>query len=181
MDTRPRKGLKRSFVSAQQTPDVRDGGSKIEQLTRSYLKGTNSPLKFATKEEMERRENDEVCTKHGATIVAFEKETGETLCEKCVYLGQVENPVFTAVVAKQVKRKFDSEFNTFEKLCEELLSINQHEVRNRIQESVTVFFDACRTKIDELEQLTVAKVENSKNLNELVGILDETHNYMEDN
>jgi len=181
MDTRPRKGIKRSYAAAQETPDTGDRGSKIEQLTRSYLKTTNSPLKFATKEEMERRENDEVCSKHGGTIIAFEKDSGETICEKCVYLGQVENPVFTAVVAKQVKKKFDSEFNTFEKLCEELLSINQNEVRNRIQESVTHFFDSCRTKIDELEQLTVAKVENSKNLNELVGILDETHCYMEDN
>ena len=66
-------------------------------------------------------------------------------------------------------------------MCQELLSINQNEVRNRIQESVTLFFDTCRNKIDELEQLTVSKVENSKNLNELVGILDETHSHMEEN
>jgi len=61
------------------------------------------------------------------------------------------------------------------------MSINQTEVRNRIQESVTMFFDEIRTKCDELEEKTVAKIENSKNLNELVGILDETHGYMEKN
>lgn len=154
---------------------------RLDELTKSYLKTNKSPLRFATKVEMERRENDEVCSKHGNPIVAFEDKTGETLCEKCVYLGHVESPVFTAVVAKQIKRRFDSEFNTFEKLCEELMTINQTEVRNRIQESVTLFFDSLRAKCDELEEKTVAKIENSTNLNELVSILDETHNYMEEN
>ena len=183
MDSRYRRGMRRGGAPQEETPEAVPGdrNSRVEQLTRSYLKATNSPLRFATKEEMERREDDEVCNKHGNPIVAFEEKSGETLCEKCVYLGQVESPVFTAVVAKQIKKRFDSEFNTFEKLCEELMSINQTEVRNRIQESVTVFFDSIRAKIDELEELTVAKIENSKNLNELVGILEETHSYMEEN
>jgi ribosomal protein S17E len=167
----------------QETPEATGVGrsNRLEALTKSYLKANNSPLRFATKEEMERREDDEVCNKHGNPIIAFEEKDGETLCEKCVYLGQVDRPVFTAVVAKQVKKRFDSEYNTFEKLCEELLSINQTEVRNRIQESVTLYFDGIRSKIDELEEKTVAKIENSKNLNELVGILEETHDYMEKN
>jgi hypothetical protein len=153
----------------------------IENLTKTFLKITKSPLRFATKEEMERREEDELCKKHGNFIIAFEEKTGDTLCEKCVYTGQVEAPVFTATVAKQIKRVFDSEYSTFEKLCGELMSIDQSEVRNRIQESVCLFFDFIRAKCDELEERTVAKIENSKNLTELVSILDSTHSYMEDN
>lgn len=166
-----------------ETPDNNRSNRKmnIENLTKSFLKITKSPLRFATKEEMERREEDEVCTKHGNNIIAFEEKTGDTLCEKCVYLGQVESPVFTASVAKQIKRVFDSEYCTFEKLCSELMSINQSEVRNRIQESVCLFFDYIRAKCDELEERTVAKIENSKNLAELVSILDTTHSYMEEN
>jgi len=61
------------------------------------------------------------------------------------------------------------------------MSINQTEVRNRIQESVTMFFDSIRAKCDELEEKTVAKIENSKNLNELVEVLEDTHSYMEKN
>ena len=78
MENRARKGHSKS-LAAQETPIEEEKESKIEQLTRSYLKTSNSPLKFATKEEMERRENDELCSKHGAPIIAFEKETGETL------------------------------------------------------------------------------------------------------
>lgn len=182
MDTKRGRGTKRT-ADVLETPEGVHGDreKRLAELTKSYLKATKSPLRFATKEEMERRENDEICNKHGNPIVAFEEKTGETLCEKCVYLGQVESPVFTAVVAKQIKKRFDSEFSTFEKLCEELMSINQAEVRNRIQETVTTFFDSLRAKCDDLELKTVAKIENSKNLNELVGILDETHNYMEEN
>ena len=182
MDTKGRRGLKRTAL-AEETPEAgaKNKEARSEALIRSYLKSVKSPLRFATKEEMERRESDEVCNKHGNPIVAFEEKTGETLCEKCVYLGQVDSPIFTAVVAKQVKKRFDSEFGTFEKLCDELMSINQAEVRNRIQESVTLFFDSLRAKCDELEEKTVAKIESSKNLNELVAVLDETHNYMEEN
>lgn len=71
-----------------ETPDNNRSNRKmnIENLTKSFLKITKSPLRFATKEEMERREEDEVCTKHGNNIIAFEEKTGDTLCEKCVYL-----------------------------------------------------------------------------------------------
>ena len=182
MDTRrSRKG--KSAGNLQATPEGSSvmKGARLESLTKSYMKSNKSPLRFATKEEMERRENDEVWGKHGNPIIAFEEKDGATLCEKCVYTGQVEKPVFTAIVAKQIKKRFDTEFTIFEKLCDELMSINQTEVRNRIQESVTMFFDEIRTKCDELEEKTVAKIENSKNLNELVSILDETHGYMEKN
>lgn len=182
MDTKGKRGYKRA-AGVLETPEGHstERGMRLEELTKSYLKTHKSPLRFATKVEMERRENDELCNKHGNPIVAFEEKTGETLCEKCVYVGQAENPIFTAVVAKQIKRRFDSEFNTFEKLCEELMSINQTEVRNRIQESITLFFDSLRAKCDELEEKTVTKIENSTNLNELVKILEDTHTYMEDN
>jgi len=181
MDTRGRREISAGDLKA--TPEGRSTmrGTKLESLTKSYLKTNKSPLRFATKEEMERRENDEVCGKHGNPIIAFEEKDGATLCEKCVYTGQVDRPVFTAVVAKQIKKRFDTEFTIFEKLCDELMSINQSEVRNRIQESVIMFFDNIRAKCDELEEKTVAKIENSKNLNELVNILDETHGYMEKN
>jgi hypothetical protein len=182
MDTRTKRVTKRSRTDT--TPDQGREGSRahrLDNLTKSFLKGTPSPLKFATKEEMERRENDEVCAKHGNPIVAFEEESGETLCEKCVYLGEVNKPVFTAVVAKDVKRRFDVEYTTFEKLCKELMSIDQNEVKHRIQDSVTMFFDAIRAKCDELEEKTVAKIETSNNLNELVSTLDGMHSYMEEN
>lgn len=182
MDTR-RKQKHRSARAPQATPERASTirGTRLETLTKSYLKTNKSPLRFATKEEMERRENDEVCAKHGNPIIAFEEDDGATLCEKCIYLGQVNKPVFMAVVAKQIKKRFDTEFSIFEKLCDELMSINQTEVRNRIQESITQFFDGIRAKCDELEEKAVAKIENSKNLNELVNILDETHGYMEKN
>jgi hypothetical protein len=54
----------------------------IENLTKAYLKVTKSPFKFATKEEMERREDNELCQKHGGNIIAFEEKSGDTLCEK---------------------------------------------------------------------------------------------------
>lgn len=182
MDTRTSRGVKRGRTDA--TPDARSTGRrtvKMDDLTKSYLKGTPSPLKFATKEEMERRENDEVCAKYGNPIIAFEEKTGKLLCEKCIYLGEFEKPVFTATVAKDVKKRFDVEYSTFEKLCKELMGIDQHEVRRRIQESVTDFFDAIRAKVDELEEKTVAKIETSNNLNELVNTLDGMHAYMEEN
>lgn len=178
MDTKSRK--RRAGVG-----DTPKGGfysnKRSELLVRSYTKANTSPLKLATKQEMEAREDDEVCVKHGNPIIAFEEGDGSTLCEECVFNGHVEKPVFTAVVTKLIKKRFDSEYSTFEKLCEELMSIKQNEVRNRIQESVTLYFDSIRERIDELEEKTVAKIENSKNLNDLVGILEETHNYMEQN
>lgn len=182
MDTR-RRNRHRSARATEKTPERESGlrGAKIESLTRSYLKVNKSPLRFATKEEMERREEDEICPKYGGPIIAFEEEDGTLLCEKAIYLGHAKKPVFTAVVAKQIKNRFDTEFSIFEKLCDELMSINQEEVRNSIQESITKFFDSIRTKCDELEEKAVAKIENSKNLNSLVSILDETHSYMEKN
>jgi len=183
MDTRAKRYPKKSR-RVDETPeqsDLPERGNRIEFLTKSYLKTSKSPLRFATKEEMERREDDELCSKHGAPIIAFEEKSNETLCEKCVYLGKFETPVFTAVVAKQIKKRFDSEYITFEKLCQELISIDQAEVRNRIQGSVTQFFDAIRTKCDQLEEKAVAKIENSTNLGELVRTLESMHAYMEEN
>lgn len=182
MDTRMKKIFRRP--ANEITPDSslkRPRTSKLEEITTAFLKGTPSPLKFATKEEMERRENDEVCAKHGNPIVAFEEKTGTTLCEKCVYMDDVEHPVFTAVVAKDIKKRFDVEYKTFEVLCDELKSIDQNEVRHRIQDSVTKFFDAIREKCDELEEKTVARIENSTNLNGLVETLEGMHQYMETN
>ena len=114
-----RRGRKtRASHAMEQTPENTNTlrGVRLDSLTQSYLKSNKSPLRFATKEEMERRENDEVCEKHGNPIIAFEEKDGSTLCEKCVYTGLVEKPVFTAVVAKQIKSKFDTEFSIFEKL-----------------------------------------------------------------
>lgn len=178
MDTKTRK---RKAVGGETPKGISFSSKRSELLVKSYTKANTSPLKLATKQEMEAREDDEVCTRHGNPIIAFEESDGSTLCEECVFKGHVEKPVFTAVVTKQIKKAFDTEYSTFEKLCEELMSIKQNEVRNRIQESVTLYFDSIRDKIDELEEKTVAKIENSKNLNDLVGILEETHNYMEQN
>ena len=80
MDTKPKRGIKR--VRPHETPDTGHksrAGGKTEDFGRDYQKGTPSPLKFVTKEEMVRREHDEVCAKHKNPIVAFEAETGETL------------------------------------------------------------------------------------------------------
>jgi ribosomal protein S17E len=178
MDTKTRK---RKAAGTETPKGISFSSKRSELLVKSYTKANTSPLKLATKQEMEAREDDEVCTKHGNPIVAFEEKDGSTLCEECVFKGHVEKPIFTAVVTKQIKKAFDTEYSTFEKLCEELMSIKQNEVRNRIQESVTLYFDSIRDKIDELEEKTVAKIENSKNLNDLVGILEETHGYMEQN
>jgi len=40
--------------------------------------------------------------------VAFDEHNGNirTLCEKCVYEGEGENPVFMATVAKKINRDF---------------------------------------------------------------------------
>jgi len=116
MATRSKKA--KLAKGAEETPEPSLGirSARIETLTKSYLKQNKSPLRFATKEEMERRENDEVCPKHGNPIIAFEEKDGRTLCEKCIYEGLSEKPIFTAVVAKQVKKCFDTEFTVFEKL-----------------------------------------------------------------
>lgn len=96
-------------------------------------------------------------------------------------MDDVESPIFTAIVAKDIKKRFDVEYVTFEKLCEELMSIDKEEAVRRIQESVTKFFDAIRNKCEELEQKTVAKIENSENLNDLIKTLEDMHQYMESN
>lgn len=181
--TRHRHRSARSARRVEQTPDKEPGikSSKIEYLTKSFLKVNKSPPRFNTKEEMERREDDEICPKYGHPIIAYEEDDGTTLCEKCIYHGNVRKPVFTATVANQIKKRFDQEFGIFEELCEKLTSLNPREVRNEIQGSITTFFDAIRDKCDELEEKVVAKVENSKNLNRLFSILNDTHHYMDHN
>lgn len=96
-----------------------------------------------------------------------------------MYLGEVEKPVFTAVVAKDIKRRFDLEFETFDRLYNELMAIDKDEVRHRIQRSITQLFDTIRDKCDELEEKTVAKIETSQNLNELINTLNSMHEYLE--
>lgn len=181
MDTRGKRSVKRTRMEEQGETPNQKRRHRLDDLTKQYVKNRDSPIKFQTKEEKERREDDEVCAKHGNPIVAFEDKTGETLCEKCVYLGEVEQPVFTAVVAKDVKKRFDVEYNTFEKLCGELMSIDQNEVKTRIQDSVSQLFDSIRAKCDELEEKTVSKIETSTNLNELIRTLDGMHSYMDEN
>jgi hypothetical protein len=81
MDTR--KSNRKDFDP--ETPDQNRSSRRtlnIESLTKTFLKINKSPLKFATKEEMERREDDELCLKHGNNIIAFEEKSGDTLCEK---------------------------------------------------------------------------------------------------
>ncbi|CAI2362547.1 unnamed protein product [Moneuplotes crassus] len=181
--TRQRHRSARSARRVMHTPEREPGlkSNKIEFLTKSFLKVNKSPPRFNTKEEMERREDDEICPKYGHPIIAYEEDDGTTLCEKCIYHGNVRKPVFTATVANQIKKRFDQEFSIFEELCEKLTSLNPREVRNEIQGSITNFFDAIREKCDELEEKVVAKVENSKNLNRLFDILNDTHSYMDKN
>lgn len=97
-----------------------------------------------------------------------------------MYLGEVVKPVFTAVVAKDIKRRFDTELETFERLYNELMAIDKDEVRARIQRSITQLFDSIRDKCDELEEKTVAKIETSQNLNELISTLNAMHEYLEE-
>lgn len=80
MDTRTRRGLKRA--RPHETPDTISKTKtfiKNDEKGRDLIKGTPSPLKFVTKEEMIRREHDEVCAKHKNVIIAFEEKSGETL------------------------------------------------------------------------------------------------------
>lgn len=144
------------------------------------ISSPTSSFHLATKGELEKRESIEVCSKHGGNIVAFEEATGETLCETCVYKGNVEKPVFTATVAKGIKKAFFREYDEFQRLVKEFFEIDQKLVRDRIQTSIIKFFNLFRHKIDELERKTVDSIHRSKNLDKLINSLESVQSYLED-
>ena len=155
--------------------------SDILGVTRQSGVTGQSPFRIKTDKEKKTRETDEVCARTGLPIVAFEKESGKTLCERCVYEGYAKEPVLMAVVAGKITRAFEDQYKEFRQNCAELEEINGRQINVEMQTKVSSFFDLIRSKVDELEAKVVTKVENSQNLGELVGSLENMHSYMEAN
>ena len=127
--------MRKSFAkhSTHQSPEIVKGllaisGEKSKTLGVSQA----SPFKIVTKQEKSKREDDEVCSTHNQGIVAFDENTGQTLCERCVYEGAGEQPVFMATVAKKINTAFQEEHSKFIGHCEELEEINQLQIRDKI-------------------------------------------------
>jgi len=177
----PKYTRKRSKSRSKQKVYRRQDES-AEEAKAHYprISSPTSNFRISTKGDLEKRESIEVCSQHGANIVAFEEKTGETLCEACVYQGTVEKPVFMATVVKGIERAFHREHEEFHKLYKEFQDIDQNQVRDRIQQSISEFFGLFRSKIDELEEKTVSSIYKSKNLNKLIETLDYVHGYLED-
>lgn len=128
---------------------------------------------------MDKRESIELCDKHNACIIAYEEETGNTLCEKCVYQDGANKPVFTASVAHQIEKHFEKEYIEFQRLIRDFREINTATITKKIQVSIGKFFDLFRHKIDELESKTVSKINQSSNLASLMDTVDTMGEYLE--
>jgi len=72
-----------------------------------------SPVRIKTYQERQSRESDELCKIHQAPIIAFDEKTGVLYCEKCVYEGLAERPLFMATVARKLIETYNTQYDEF--------------------------------------------------------------------
>ncbi len=119
-----------------------------------------------------------MCAAHSQPIVAFDEDTGDTLCEKCAFEGLAEKPVFMATVAQKLNKSFNEQYVIFDKACDELDEINSRQIWDEMQGKVTSFFNIIEDHVHGIENKVSRKIEDSTNLNSLIKSLEEMHAYM---
>ncbi|CAI2378810.1 unnamed protein product [Moneuplotes crassus] len=114
---------------------------------------------------------DEYCPSHRVEYVAYDQDTGELLCNCCIYEKRSENLVFNAVVAKRLQEIYEEKFNMYKESLSRMQGLSSRLVSTKLQESMKGFFANLKGHIRKVYSHVLKELRNSKNLQEINQIL----------
>ena len=144
--------------------------ARASEQTNENRRHSSPKMLIKTVEERKRRESREICDTHGGNIVAYENANKKVLCESCIFANKTDKSkiTFTATVANGIQNTMKREHSDFIELARKFLAIDPEKMRERIEKSISEYFNIYRETIDELEELVVEKVQDAVNSGNLV-------------
>ena len=123
---------------------------------------------------------DELCPIHHVEYVAYDQESGQTLCNGCIYDKKYDHLVFNAVVAKKLQAVYDEKFAQYKKSLQRMQGVSSDLIASQLQGSMQSFFGNLKAHIQSIHQDVLSRLRNSKNLRELEDILKSAESYFND-
>ena len=124
---------------------------------------------------------DEFCPVHNIEYVAFDQETGETLCNCCIFDKPYKSLVFNATLAKKLKDLYDEKFTEYKNSLEKLKDLTGDMFAKQFHESMNTFFNSLKEHLAKTKSIVLDKVRQSKNLKDIESILQSVESSFDQN
>ena len=158
---------------------VGHGQQSISVQNLSTMKATES-MTEKIKRQMAGREKCEI---HNAYKVAWDAELKVTTCNQCLFLKQRnasasesqgivkleehefnQHHMFTALMTRELKTKFDREYKTYKDSLCDVAEIDHENVKQLLLSQAKNFFGSMRSKVASLRHDVNQKIQSSKAL-----------------
>jgi len=127
----------------------------------------------------------EICEKHKSYKVAYEPQSGQQMCNLCLFELQAvkseetKEPqhLFTALITRDLKRKFDREYKIYKDSLCEVAEVDPDNVKSHMVSQVQEFFAAVRNQVKVVRQEVTGRVKGSKALQDLETLIAQNGEY----
>ena len=112
----------------------------------------------------------------GETTIAVDENNPQLYgCNKCVFEKKLERPRFLVAAARRIKKRIDVQHQELAKNLEEVEKLDRDALQQRIQNSISSYFNALYRNIKEVEKEVISQIKASTNLMLLNEAIDALH------
>lgn len=121
---------------------------------------------------------EETCPVHHELLVAYNKNSNQLVCNKCIYELSDDNEdvlkhlTFTSFVASCLKEQFDEKFNHYKDTYSKMGQVAPGSIKSTLETTVSQFFSSVAKQIDAVQEQVLQRINDSKNLKELEQLLE---------
>lgn len=128
-----------------------------------------------------RKENGpEYCNKHGEPNGGYSENTGQTVCNTCIFEKKLQAVKFTALVSKDLRNEFNTAFSQYKNGMNQIIGVDTNLVKQRAAILVQKFFVQIREKVKLLQRQSMSKIQQSDSLRELEKIIEQSREFLPD-
>jgi hypothetical protein len=109
----------------------------------------------------------DLCEKHGDRLIAYDVNTGEIICNRCVYGRDQSHYQFSSTIAKKVSITEKQKYTELEKALNDLQDVAPTKISKDLQSCVSEFLEEVMAEIGEFvgNNVDTSNVQNTIRLN----------------
>lgn len=121
----------------------------------------------------------ELCPKYGQPLVAYDEKSKEFFCNQAIFEKKIQGLKFTALVVKELKKKFHNEYEKYRESMTEMDQNNPELVKQQVRSMISEFFVGLKQKVRELQGNVMENIKNSENLKNLEQTLEKSKEFIQ--
>eukprot|EP00347_Sterkiella_histriomuscorum_P001966 403369982 len=128
----------------------------------------------------------ELCQKHNEQKVAFDRDSNQLLCNKCIFENQKiksessnahSQTVFTPLITKDIKKRYDQAYKVFTERATNIEDIEPEKVKKLLIQQVRNYFQELRNQLKNQQSVVNQKIQSSETLKKLEDIMEKNSNF----